>query len=293
MGRTIHAMVIEDSAMTRKMIMRDLSATGLAEFEFAEASDGLEALEKYPSGQWDLLFVDMQMPRMDGIEFLQQLRATQNDCPPAGMITSENSKDLVERAIREARVDGFMLKPVDADRLRGGLKKLVDSLPDRTVSAPSTIPYGQAVPESVIEVLSQTCQLEIQPCEEDAEARHGEVLLAGISILGELQWSVVVGYPRDVAVDIVGRFAGFPIPADSPDMADALSELANQVAGRIKHRLCNQRLNVEISLPVVHEATAFRTLVQRGCTREYRHFTCQAGPFWTALTVGITPGLVL
>jgi len=66
-------LIVDDSSMTRKMVMKALSETGLANFSFTEAEDGAEALEKFNPACMDLMFVDMKMPRMDGIDFLQHL----------------------------------------------------------------------------------------------------------------------------------------------------------------------------------------------------------------------------
>ena len=53
--------------------MKALDLTGLAKFAFTEAEDGLDALEKYRDGDTDIVFVDMNMPRMGGLEFIREL----------------------------------------------------------------------------------------------------------------------------------------------------------------------------------------------------------------------------
>ena len=127
MPRPINALILDDSVMTRKMIMKDLEASGLAEFTFTEADDGQEGLEKFRPDEFDIIFADMQMPRKDGVEFLTDLHKAYETYPPAVMITSERSMEVLERAA-EAHFAGFLLKPVDTDRLRRGLKKIIDAL---------------------------------------------------------------------------------------------------------------------------------------------------------------------
>jgi two-component system chemotaxis response regulator CheY len=291
MARKLNAMIVEDSAMTRKMIMKDLNATGLAEFDFVEAEDGVEALEKFRPGELDLLFVDMQMPRKDGVTFLKELRGIHKTAPPSVMITSESAEAKVAAAIREARVDGFLLKPVDIDRLSRGLKKLIDSLPDR--GGPSQVPHGQCVPDAMVEMMSQTSQLELREIGEDQGIRSGSIVFGGIAILGGVQWAVILGFQKDAAVQVAERFAGFEIPFDSPDMGDAISELTNIVAGHIKRKLVERGVDVEISLPVVNAAEGFKTLAQRNTTCDHRYFDSEVGKMWTAVTVGLNPGLLL
>lgn len=291
--RQFHALIVDDSTMTRKMIMKDLNDSGLAEFTFVEAGDGVEALEQYQAGQpFDIIFVDFQMPRKDGTTFLADLNEEHPDHPPAVMITSERSIEVMEKAA-DVGVKAFLLKPVDKDRLRRGLKKLIDALPNRQAHAPSAVPNGEVVPEAFAEMLQQTCGLDLQPVGEDEDVRHGEIIFATIAILGDVQWSIVLGFEQSAAVAAASQFAGMEIPADSPDMGDAVSELANLVAGHVKRLLEKRGVAVEISLPVVNLASNIRTLTLRSTTCEHRHFRGGIGKCWTSVTVGMNAGLVL
>jgi CheY-like chemotaxis protein len=288
--RHINALILDDSVMTRKMIMKDLQATGLADFSFVEADDGVEGLEKYQPGAFDLIFVDMQMPRMDGIEFVTRLREQHADYPPAVMITSERSMDILEQAV-DAGIKAFMLKPVDKPRLARGLRKLIDSLPDR--EGPSAVPYGDVVPASFTEMMSQMAAVNVSPAQDDPAVRNGRIVFGTIAILGEVQWSVVLGFEQEAAESIVKAFVGMEIPFDSPDMGDAVAELVNIVAGEIKRQLDVRGVQVEISLPVVNAADSLRTIAQRSTTCQHQHFTCEHGKCWTSVTVGMNAGLVL
>jgi CheY-like chemotaxis protein len=233
----------------------------------------------------------MQMPRMDGIELLKNLRANYPVRPPSVMITSESNEEIVRTAINEAGVDAFLLKPVNTERLSKGLQKLIDSIPDR--QGPSTVPHGEVVSESFQMIVKDMTGLEMVPAADDEAVRQGDITFGGISILGSLQWSVILGFERSAAGAMATRFAGFEIPADSPDCGDALSEVTNIVAGQIKRMLVAKGLDVEISLPIVSAATGLRTLAQRGTTCERRHFDSEIGKAWTAVTVGMNPGLML
>jgi CheY-like chemotaxis protein len=260
--RQFHALIVDDSTMTRKMIMKDLNDSGLAEFTFVEAGDGVEALDQYrATGPFDILFVDFQMPRKDGTEFLADLNDVDRRHPPAVMITSERSIEVMEKAA-DVGVKAFLLKPVDKDRLCRGLRKFVDSLPNRHVHAPSAVP-------------------------------HGGVIFGSIAVLGDVQWSLVLGFEQSAAAAVASRFAGMDIPVDSPEMGDAISELVNLVAGHVKRLLEKQGVHVEISLPVVNLATNIRTLTLRSTTSEHRHFRGEIGRAWTSVTVGMNSGLVL
>ena len=155
------------------------------------------------------------------------------------------------------------------------------------------MPYGQAVPDAMVEMLSECCSLEAKPVAEEEAIRQSDVVFGTISMIGEVQWSVVAGFKTAAAIEIAKRFAGFEIPADSPDMGDAISELINIVAGHTKRLLNKQGVEVEISLPTVHTAQGIKTITQRSQTAQHNHFETEIGPCWTSVTVGLESGLVL
>jgi CheY-specific phosphatase CheX len=234
----------------------------------------------------------MQMPNKDGIEFLRDLHAQHDNYPPAVMITSERSMDVLEKAA-EVGIKAFLLKPVDKERLQRGLKKIIDNLPIRMAEAPSTIPHGEVVPQALQQMLKEICNLDIQPEPEDESVRHSDVCFGTISIMGDVHWSVMLGFEQKAVAPIVSQFAGMEIPFDSPDLGDAVSELVNVVAGQAKRLLDEQNVQADISLPVVNVADRIRTIAQRSTTCEHRHFRSQLGRLWTSVTVGINTGLVL
>ena len=109
-------LVVDDSSLVR-MYYRD--ALEKAGFEVEQAMNGLEAMEKALAGRFDLLIVDINMPKMDGFSFLRELRRS---APPAGsvpalVITTESG----EQDAREARIAGanfYLVKPVAESDLR-------------------------------------------------------------------------------------------------------------------------------------------------------------------------------
>ena len=120
----LRAMVIDDSAIMRKLVMRSLSESGLANFIFAEAEDGVDALQKFDSDRVDILFVDWNMPRMSGIELIRQVRARQKRRIPIVMITTESTMEKVQEALDEVQVDAFVIKPFTVELLQKNLSPL-------------------------------------------------------------------------------------------------------------------------------------------------------------------------
>ncbi|HUY81915.1 MAG TPA: response regulator [Acidobacteriaceae bacterium] len=97
----ISALIVDDSSVMRKIMERTLRQTGLVVAEVFEASSGVEALEVPRQSCVNLILSDINMPNMDGPEFLRQMRA-QKLAPdvPVRMITTEGSEDRVRRRWR-------------------------------------------------------------------------------------------------------------------------------------------------------------------------------------------------
>src|SRR6478752_1816101 len=103
-------LIVDDSALVR-LYCRDVLERG--GFEVQQAINGIEAMEKVLAQSFDLLIVDVNMPRMDGFSFLRSLRSGAADVAalPALMISTESG----EQDIAEARVAGanfYLVKPV-------------------------------------------------------------------------------------------------------------------------------------------------------------------------------------
>jgi two-component system chemotaxis response regulator CheY len=126
----LKALVIDDSGIMRKMVMQSLAKTGLAEFEFVEAGDGAEALALFDPNEFDIAFIDWNMPNMTGIEFVVAAKAKikQMDAEqiPLVMVTSEKTISKLEEALDQAGADSFISKPFTVDELKVKLKKPID-----------------------------------------------------------------------------------------------------------------------------------------------------------------------
>ncbi len=108
-------LVIDDSAMVRRY-MRD--ALERAQFSVEEAFNGVEAMEKILTQPFDLLIVDVNMPKMDGYTFLHALRGRNADIAsiPA-LMTSTEAKQQDMDAARAAGANYYLVKPVSQDSL--------------------------------------------------------------------------------------------------------------------------------------------------------------------------------
>lgn len=121
----IRALIVDDSSVMRKIVERSLRQAGLDPLVVLEAGSGTEGLEVLRAKQVDLILSDINMPSMDGLEFLRQIRA-QNLAPgvPVVMITTESSEEHVKQAIL-AGAQGYIRKPFTAEQVKERVLPLV------------------------------------------------------------------------------------------------------------------------------------------------------------------------
>ena len=114
----IRVLIVDDSSVMRKIVERALWQAGLEPLVVLEAGSGVEGLDALRAGSVQLILSDINMPSMDGLEFLRQLRA-QNlaDGVPVVMITTESSEEHVRQAI-QAGAQGYIRKPFTAEQVK-------------------------------------------------------------------------------------------------------------------------------------------------------------------------------
>ncbi len=105
-------LIVDDSKLGRKIVSVPLSEQG---YEVVEAYDGVDALEKLHSQDFDLVLTDLLMPRMDGEQFLGRLRQEGYRTPV--IIISADIQESTRQRCDELGMDRFLNKPVKADTL--------------------------------------------------------------------------------------------------------------------------------------------------------------------------------
>ena len=114
-------LIIDDSAVMRKIIQRNIMQSGLLVDEFVEAGDGREGLEKATTCNVDLILCDWNMPNMTGIDFVKALRGSgQKNNIPIVMVTTEGSEAKVEEA-KNSGANGYLTKPFTPEQLKAKL----------------------------------------------------------------------------------------------------------------------------------------------------------------------------
>jgi two-component system chemotaxis response regulator CheY len=111
-------LIVDDSNVTRKLIRKIVTGFN---FDVDEAENGIVALEKCRASPPNLVLLDWNMPDMNGLEFLKQLRSDPSFSQiKIIMCTTENEIEKIQEAL-ESGADEFIMKPFDADLIKDKL----------------------------------------------------------------------------------------------------------------------------------------------------------------------------
>jgi two-component system, chemotaxis family, chemotaxis protein CheY len=122
MGKTV--LVVDDSAMMRKIVIKNLKETGF-DVQVVEAADGKEGLTRFLAGGIDLILSDWNMPNMDGLTLVKEVRKHDPERKvPIIMVTTEGSADRVKDAVM-AGANNYLAKPFTPERFKEKLSKFL------------------------------------------------------------------------------------------------------------------------------------------------------------------------
>jgi two-component system chemotaxis response regulator CheY len=121
----LDVLIVDDSAAIRKILHRVLIQAEVPLGKVHEASDGNEALIRLKTDKVGLILSDINMPNMDGIEFLSRLKADDEfKMVPILMVTTEGSQAKVMQAL-ELGAAGYVKKPFTAEQIKEKLTGLI------------------------------------------------------------------------------------------------------------------------------------------------------------------------
>lgn len=115
-------LTVDDSSSIRVAIKVALTGAG---YTVSEAVDGADGIKKANAGKFDLIITDLNMPVMDGLTMIEELRKMPaHSGVPIIFLTTESDADLKQRA-RAAGATGWLTKPFQADNLLKIVKKVL------------------------------------------------------------------------------------------------------------------------------------------------------------------------
>jgi two-component system chemotaxis response regulator CheY len=115
-------LAVDDSTSMRQMVAFTLKGAG---YEVIEAVDGQDALDKAKGSSVSLVLTDVNMPNMDGISLIKELRKLPNyKFTPMLMLTTESAQDKKQEG-KAAGATGWLVKPFNPDQLLATIKKVL------------------------------------------------------------------------------------------------------------------------------------------------------------------------
>lgn len=115
-------MIVEDSATMRQMVGFTLKRNG---YEVIEAEDGSDAMGKINGSPINMIITDLNMPNMDGLEFIRNVRQTPScKYTPIIMLTTE-SQETKKSEGRAAGATGWIVKPFSPEQLMAVVEKVI------------------------------------------------------------------------------------------------------------------------------------------------------------------------
>jgi two-component system chemotaxis response regulator CheY len=125
----VRALIVDDSSVMRKIVERSLRQAGVELEQVLEAGNGAEALGVLRDHVVDLILCDINMPVMDGLEFVRQVGSVANaKGVPVVMITTEGSETHVVQAL-SAGARGYIRKPFTPDQVKEHVVPLLEKKP--------------------------------------------------------------------------------------------------------------------------------------------------------------------
>jgi two-component system chemotaxis response regulator CheY len=121
-------LVVDDSSTMRKIIKNVLIELGIDTEHITEAADGVDALGKVKTNNFDLILTDWNMPKMNGLLLVQNVRQLpKSEHTPIVMITTEGCKEEVIAALKSG-VNNYIVKPFNAEVLRTKLVPMLEKI---------------------------------------------------------------------------------------------------------------------------------------------------------------------
>jgi two-component system chemotaxis response regulator CheY len=115
-------LIVDDSATVRKFVSVSLSMQG---FAVIAACDGMDALEKLPSSQVDLVITDLNMPNMDGFEFIRALRENPQYAELPVIILTSLTDEVSREQGAKLGVNSYLVKPFSLEKIQYEVSKYV------------------------------------------------------------------------------------------------------------------------------------------------------------------------
>lgn len=148
--KSLNVLYVEDDDATREQIS---SVMGMLFSSLSVAEDGMQGLELYKNGKFDLVITDINMPRMNGIEMMKKIKSI-NPMQKVIIVSAHDGGDYLLSAIR-AGVDNFILKPVEMEQFQEVVTKVATIIHNEKLQEHYRQELEAEVTEKTVELVQQ------------------------------------------------------------------------------------------------------------------------------------------
>ncbi len=121
-------LVVDDSAIIRKMVKKTISMSGMEVSSISEAGNGLEALKVLSENWIDLVFADIHMPEMTGVELVEKMSEDNMLVSiPVVIVSSDRSKTQMDR-LKELGIRAYIKKPFRPENFRDTVAEVMETM---------------------------------------------------------------------------------------------------------------------------------------------------------------------
>jgi CheY-like chemotaxis protein len=237
-------MTVDDSAAIRKVIKHCLEILDRAPEEFYQAANGEEGLAQLEKNPVDLVFLDLNMPGMNGFEFIKRIQ----DHPRRGkfdivVVSSETSQTRIAELERQNLY--FIHKPFTPEDMEVVLKKMEASQPKSPVADEAI----QKVMREVFNIMTFTA-MEI-PAQETSEV--SEIMQAQMDFTGPICGRMTLRLPVAILPDLTRNMLGEDEASqvEEQDQKDVLGELLNVICGNLLNVQAGLEKTFDLGIPQI------------------------------------------
>ncbi|HCY87421.1 MAG TPA: hypothetical protein DHV36_19970, partial [Desulfobacteraceae bacterium] len=244
--KDLKVLVVDDNATARQILVEMLQTF---DFSVEEASSGRACLERINRPEdddrpYDMVFMDWQMPDMDGIEAGEKILAESNTPPPKIILVTAFAQEEARAAVNRAGLDGLLIKPISPSGLLNAVMLAYGKAEARTLVSDKGFEAEMAKPIRGARILlvedNEINQQVAKEILEDAGlvvtiAENGKIGVDAVretefdAVLMDVQMPVMDGYEATLTIRKEPRFDSLPIIAMSASAMTQDKEMAEQV----------------------------------------------------------------
>jgi two-component system, chemotaxis family, chemotaxis protein CheY len=131
---TVPVLIVDDSPIMRAMLKKALDLSGHSPDTVCEACDGIEALERLAEGHVEIVFADIHMPRMTGLELIEKMARDPRYKSVAVVVVSSDATEKHQEQLVKCGVRAILRKPFRPEQIRAVIRSLAK---DRKVESES------------------------------------------------------------------------------------------------------------------------------------------------------------